>query len=326
MPQLDPKDEVRFLSKVGKLYYEQGLTQDQIVEKLQLSRARVSRLLKQARDQNIVKITVSTPPGVFPDLELELESRYRLREAVVVEVNERDSRETISRDIGIAAANYLYRTVRDNDKIGISWGATLQCMVDAMHPRAVPTAHVVQIIGGLRNQEGEGEGHATDLCRRLSQLLGCKLTLLHAPAIVDSEGVKEALLSDSHFSSVLDLFSQLTIAIVGIGWPSPDSIVMRDSSIITSTELEGLLAQGAVGDIALRFFDDYGKLIPSNVDDRVIGITIEQLKSVERVVGIAGGPEKLSVVRGALRGRFINVLITDQITARLLLENDMKAT
>jgi DNA-binding transcriptional regulator LsrR (DeoR family) len=307
------------LSKVSKLYYELGLTQDEIVGKLQLSRSKVSRLLQQARDTGVVKITVLSPPGVFPDLEVQMENRFSLQDVIVVEAREPDSQAAVSRELGIAAAAYLHRTIKEKDVIGISWGSTLSCMVDAIQPRLVPNAQVVQVIGGLGRPESEV--HATDLCRRLARLLGCRLTLLPAQGIVDSQRVKEVILSDSHVQRALELFPRLTIAVLGIGSPTPESVLIRDGSILDREDLEEFLQKGGVGDSALRFFDLDGRPVRSEIDERVIGISLDQLTRVDRVVGVAGGPQKIQALRGALLGRLINVLITDHVTASQLLHN-----
>ncbi len=318
MTQILPLEELRLLSKVSKLYYEANLTQDEIVSKLQLSRSKVSRLLHQARKSGVVRINIISPLGVYPDMELLLEKRYGLKDVVIVEVRETDAQATITNELGVAAAAYLQRVLKEDEIIGISWGSTLNSVVDAMQPHPLPGTNVVQIIGGLGRPESEV--HATDLCRRLARLLGSKLTLLPAPGIVNSQQVKEVFLSDGHVDRAFDLFSKLTIAIVGIGTPAPDSVLIRDKSIVSQKELDDVLNKGAIGDIALRFFDIDGQPVHSELDNRVIGIELDQLSRVERVVGIAGGPQKVSVLRGALLGRLINVLITDQLTARCLLE------
>ena len=318
MARILPVEELRLLSKVSKLYYEEGLNQDDIVVKLQLSRSKISRLLKQAREEGIVKITVNSPPGIYSDLETRLENQYGMREVIVVEVSDADSQDIVSRELGVAAAAYLLRTIREKDLIGISWGSTLRSMVNAVQAHAVPEAHIVQIIGGLGRPESET--HATDLCRRLSRLLSCRLTLLPAPGIVANLQAKQAMLSDIYLQRALDLLPKLTVAYVGIGSPTPDSVMIRDGNIISKPELDDLLAKGAVGDIALHFFNRDGEMISSDIDQRVIGISMEQLSKLERVVGAAGGPQKVNVVRGALCGKLINVLITDQVTAAQLVE------
>ena len=319
MARLLPNEELRLLSKISKLYYEEGLTQDEIVQKLNLSRSKISRLLQQARERGIVQISVISPPGIYSDLESRLERRYHLHEAVVVEAREPDSQPAVSREVGLGAAAYLQRTISSSDVIGITWGTTLGNMVFGMQPRPTPGAQVVQINGGLGRPEAEV--HATELCRRLARLLDCNLTLLPAPGIVDNQEIKRAFLSDSHVQRALELFDRLTVAFVGIGSPTPDSVVMRDGSILTRDELGDLVSKGAVGDIALRYFNAHGEPIQSEIDQRVIGITLKQLSGVNRVVGVAGGPQKVTAIRGALRGGLINVLITDHITAGLLLDN-----
>ncbi|WP_448336157.1 sugar-binding transcriptional regulator [Bellilinea sp.] len=317
MPRPKQEEDLRLLAKISKMYYEENLTQDEIMERLQLSRSKVSRLLNRAHERGIVKITIVPPPGLFSELESELERQYHLKEAVVVEVEESASQATVAREIGNAAAGYFLRTLQDNDVIGISWGTTLGEMVAALQPRSAPGAHIIQLIGGLGPPESEI--HATDLCRRLAQLLRCKLTLLPAPGIVDRSEVKNMFLSDSHVNHAFSLFSSINVAYVGIGSPAPDSVIMRDGSILSWEEMNSLLKKGAVGDIALRFFDDMGHPIKNEIDERVIGISLEELRRIKRVVGVAGGPQKVNVIRGALRGGLINVLITDQMTAQQLL-------
>lgn len=315
----EPTD-VRLLSRVARLYFEEHLTQLEIAEKLSLSRPKVSRLLQEAERSGLVQITVLPAPGVHPRLEKELERRFGLREAVVVEVTAPAQQESVVKELGAAAADHLQRTVREGDVIGISWGNTLNAMMTAVQLNPTCGTHVVQLIGGLGPPEADV--HVTSLCRRLADLLGSKLTLIDAPGIVDSRRVKSAILSDSHTRAAFDLFPKMRVAYVGIGAPTPDSVVMRDGTIMSPQDLEGLRSNGAVGDIALRYFDIRGNAIRSELDERVIGITLDQLKRTPVVVGVAGGPNKDDVVRGALAGRFVNVLITDHALAQRLLDRD----
>jgi DNA-binding transcriptional regulator LsrR (DeoR family) len=313
MTKLVGAEEQRLLVKVSKMYYEENLTQDVIMNRLKLSRSKVSRLLEQARRSGIVQITVIDPRGIFSNLESKLEKHFHIQEAVVVEANESDSQETVNRQLGIAAANYLRRTIKDCDTIGVSWGSTLKNMVGSMQPLDTHNVQVIQIIGGLGHPESED--HATDLCRRMARYLGCRVTLLPAPGIVNSQLTKKAFLSDIHVQKAQDMFARLDVAYVGIGAPTPNSVMMRDGSIISQSEMDDLLSKGAVGDIALRFFDVNGSPVPSEVDLRVIGITLEQLRKVKCVIGVAGGPEKLTAIQGSLKGNLIDVIITDSVTA-----------
>jgi DNA-binding transcriptional regulator LsrR (DeoR family) len=318
MPRKSDPVDLRLLSKIGKLYYEQKLTQQEISERLRLSRPKISRLLQRAEEEGIIQITIFSPPGSYAELEQALENRFDLQEAVVVEVENPASPEAVARELGQAAANYLQRTLEPGDVLGLSWGSTLNAMVNALRPVEIEKVHIVQLLGGLGAPEAEV--HATDLCRRIARLLNARLTLIPAPGVVNNQQIRQALLSDSHVQAAFDSFSSITVAYVGIGIPSPTSVVIRDGSIISPPQLDELLDLGAVGDIALRFFDASGQPIRSELDELVIGIDHNQLRQGGRVVGAAGGTEKLGAVYGALVGKWIDVLITDHALAQKLLD------
>jgi DNA-binding transcriptional regulator LsrR (DeoR family) len=308
----------RLMSKVSTLYYLQGLNQRQIAERLHLSRPKVSRLLKQARDEDIVQITVASPDGNYVDLESELERRHDLEEALIASSAPlQDARSSlIKKQIGTAAAEYLRRTVSDGDTLGVTWGTTLQAMMQSLRPVAAKNIHVVQTLGGVGRPEAEA--HAADLSRRLAQLLDARLTSLPIPGIVGSQQVREILQSERHTQEAFSHFSELTTAFVGIGALDTNPIFEDDPNV--SRDLyDELTAAGAVGDIALRFFDADGNPVSEPVSDRLIGISLDQLSNTPRVVGIAGGPAKVEAIRGALRGHVIDVLITDPSTAREVL-------
>jgi DNA-binding transcriptional regulator LsrR (DeoR family) len=312
-------EELRLLVKVARSYYEDGLNQDAITARLGLSRSKVSRLMAQAREAGVVQINVIAPADLFMGLESQLEERFGLQEALVVESQRDDSQSHVSRVVGSAAAGYVGRAIGPRSTIGMCWGDTLRYMAAGLAPQRYPNAQVVQIIGGIG--QPDAEVHATELCRSMSRSLGCRLTLLPVPGIVTDQRTRESLLSDVHVQRAVEAFDDLDIAFVGVGAPTPDSVTMRDGSIITRTELDGMLRKGAVGDIALRYYDANGECIESDINDRIIGMTLEQIKQVPKVVGVSGGPDKVAAIRAALRGRIINVLITDSVTAERLLES-----
>jgi DNA-binding transcriptional regulator LsrR (DeoR family) len=312
-------EELRLLVKVSRFYYEDGLNQDAIKDRLGLSRSKVSRLMAQAREAGIVQISVISPEQLYLDLEERLEERFGLQEALVVEAQPGDSQDAVSRAVGSGAAAFLARALGPRSTVGFAWGSTLRYMAMALPPSRFPEVQLVQIIGGLG--QPEAEVHATELCRSVSRSLGCRLTLLPVPGIVADQRTRRALLSDVHVQRGMDALERLDLAFVGVGVPTLDSVTMRDGSIITRAELDDLLSKGAVGDIALRYFDRDGRGIASEIDDRIIGITLEQLKRGPRVVAVSGGPDKVSAIRAALRGGLIDVLVTDSVTAARLLES-----
>jgi DNA-binding transcriptional regulator LsrR (DeoR family) len=311
-------DELRLLVKVSRFYYEDGLNQDAIKDRLGLSRSKVSRLMAQAREQGIVQISVVSPDSLHLGLESRLEERFGLREALVVEALSGDSQDAVSRAVGQGAAGYLVRALEPRSTIGLAWGSTLRYMAGALTTQRFPGVQLVQIIGGLG--QPEAEVHATELCRSVSRSLGCRLTLLPVPGIVRDQRTRRALLSDIHVQRAIEAIDRLDLAFVGVGAPTPDSVTMRDGSIISQAELDGLLTRGAVGDIALRYFDAEGRPVSSEIDDRIIGVSLEQLRRGPRVVAASGGPDKVPAIRAALRGGLIDVLVTDSVTARKLLE------
>jgi DNA-binding transcriptional regulator LsrR (DeoR family) len=311
-------DELRLLVKVSRFYYEDGLNQDAIKDRLGLSRSKVSRLMAQARELGIVQISVVAPDELYLDLEARLEERYGLQEALVVESQPGDTQDAVNRAVGRGAASYLVRALEPRSTVGFAWGNTLRYMAAALTTQRFPDVQLVQIIGGLG--QPEAEVHATELCRSVSRSLGCRLTLLPVPGIVADQRTRRALLSDVHVQRAVQAFDHLDLAIVGVGAPTLDSVTMRDGSIISRAELDGLLARGAVGDIALRYFDADGRGVESEINDRIIGITLEQLKRGPRVVAVSGGPDKAPAIRAALRGGLVDVLVTDSVTAGRLLE------
>jgi DNA-binding transcriptional regulator LsrR (DeoR family) len=311
-------DELRLLTRIARLYHEQNHTQAEIAAQLNLSQARVSRLLTTARDEGIVRISVTAPHFTYPELEERLEAEFGLKEAIVVD-SVADDEEQLFRDIGSAAAFHVETTLKQNEVIGISsWSATLLAMVDAMHPFNRDTqAKVVQILGGVGNRVAEV--HATQLAQRLAQLLRGETVLLPAPGIVGSADAKRVLMSDPFVQETFRLMDDVTIALVGIGALQPSSLLTDSGNIFSDDDIARLAEFGAVGDICQRFFDATGKPVSSPVDDRVIGMDFEQLSKVPRVVGAAGGARKTAAIRAAAIGGWINVLVTDRATAERLL-------
>jgi DNA-binding transcriptional regulator LsrR (DeoR family) len=311
------------MAKVARLYYDRGLNQAAISAMMDVSQATVSRLLKRARAENIVRISLSVPRGFHPDLEEALEARYGLREAIVADC---DDDTQVEREIGSAAAYYLDSTLGQSEVIGISsWSATLRAMVDQMHRRTRPIeAHVVQILGGMGNPEAEE--HATLLTRRLAQVVGAIPHLLPAPGVVGSAQAREVFEKDRFVAESLARMNHVTLALVGIGDIKPSRTLATSGNVFSPEELASLQELGAVGDICLHFYDKDGAPVKTPLHERVIGMSLEQLKQARRCVGVAGGERKRAAILGALRGGWINVLITDRLTAQWLAgEGEMQA-
>jgi DNA-binding transcriptional regulator LsrR (DeoR family) len=314
-------DRERLLVKVSRFYYEHELTQSQISERLRLSRQKVQRLLKEAHQAGIVQITIRPVIGAFPELERKLEDRFGLQESVVIETTDFYDQFVVAREVGVGAADYLRRVVQSQDSLVISWGGSLLGLVNALsggsRRAGLDGIRVIQGLGGLGDPNKEV--HAADLTRRLAQVFGGEAVLLPTPAVAGTRKARDTYIEDPFVSNVLEQAKSANLAVMGIGAPRLDSILMREGRIVTEQDLETLKNNGAVGDINLRFFDENGKLVQSNFDRRVIGLTLDEIKRIERVIGVAGGAAKVSAIRAALAGRLVDVLVTDQITAQQVL-------
>ncbi len=310
-------DELRLIAKVARLYYENGLRQPEIADQMELSQATVSRLLKRARDEKIVRITIQQPSGAYPELEEKIQRLYHLKDVIVADCVDNSDSE-ILRGIGSAAAFYIDTTLNQNEIVGISsWSETLLSMVNSMQTMARSTgARVVQILGGIGNPATER--HATNLTRRLAEKLNGEAVFLPAPGIVASQEIRDIFYKDQYVNQAVQMFKDVTMALVGIGAVEPSSMLASSGNSFTAEELDILRHQGAVGDICLHFYNAKGQPLHSSLDDRVIAMQLRQLQKVKRAVGIAGGERKLEAIRGALTGKWINILITDRFTAEQL--------
>lgn len=311
-------NELRLMTKVAKLYYEANLNQVEIAKQLGLSQATISRLFKRAREEGVIRIMVSVPGGVNTDLEAELVRRYCLKDAVVVDCLGEDETQ-IMRGLGAAAAYYVETTTRDHEVVGVSsWSSSLLAMLDAMHPLSNKTGiKVVQVLGGVGNPSAEV--HATRLTGRFAGLVNGMAIFLPAPGIVGSEAALRVLMEDPYVNEAIQLFDQVTMALVGIGSLQPSKLLDLSGNVFSTEEQSFLRSHGAVGDILLRFYDSYGQPVESSFNNRVISMRLEQLRRVERSIGVAGGQRKFEAIQGALNGGWINIIITDRNTAERLI-------
>nr|WP_296067846.1 sugar-binding transcriptional regulator [uncultured Actinoplanes sp.] len=314
-------EHVRLLTKVARMYHERGMRQPQIAQQLHISQPRVSRLLKQAAAVGIVRTVVISPRGVHAELEDAVEQKYGLREVVVADSDGQADEIAVTKAIAAAAAVYLETTLARDDRVGISsWSATLLATVDAMHPAPSLTAErVVQILGGVGTSAAQSQ--ATRLTGGLARHARAEAVYLVAPGLVATPEMRSALLNEPSIAAVIEAWHDLTVALVGVGSLEPSTLLRQSGNAIAAEEEQRLREAGAIGDVCMRFFDEDGRHVASSLDDRVLGIGADTLKQVPRRVGVAGGRRKYRAIRAALRGGWLNVLITDQATATELLKH-----
>ena len=307
------------VTKIARMYHEQGLRQPEIAERLHLSQSRVSRLLKEAVALRVVRTVVIPPPGVHPELEEAVRDRYGLRDVVVVDTSSDDDASVI-KALGAAGAAYLETTLVASDRVGLSsWSATLLATANAMSPRTVRTAsEVVQVIGGVGNPSAQVE--ATRLTDRFARVTGGEPKFFHAPGVVGSQAARDALMEDPYIRELCAEWKNLSVLLAGIGSLNPSTLLAASGNVVPEAELALLREAGAVGDVCLRYFDADGDPVLTELNSRVVGISTEELRAVPRKVGIAGGGRKFEAIRAAVLGKWIDVLITDVAIARRLAE------
>jgi DNA-binding transcriptional regulator LsrR (DeoR family) len=315
---VQPASRLRLVTRVARMYHEQGLKQPQIAELLHVSQAKVSRLLKRAEELGIVRVVIVPPPGGHSELEEALVARYGLLDAVVADAPSGDEK-AITSAVGAAAASYLEDVLLSHERIGISsWSETLLAMVNVLGKRPQPVADsVTQVIGGVGIPEAQVQ--ATRLTERLAVLTGGQPSFLPTPGVVSGSALRDAMLAEPYVTHVVEEWSRLTVLLAGIGSLDPSPLLRRSGNAIAESEQDVLRGLGAVGDICLRFFDADGGQIQSDLDSRVVGIDAEALLAVPRRIGVAGGPRKHSAIRAAVLGGWVNVLVTDVDTAEALL-------
>jgi DNA-binding transcriptional regulator LsrR (DeoR family) len=311
--------QVRLIAQVARLYYEEHLTQNQIAAKLRFSQGTVCRLLQKAVEHGIVRVTVTSPEGTFVDLEELLEQKFGLAQVVIARAAS-DLEESVQSALGAAGAHFFETTLRPREVIGVaSWSASLRSMVEQMHPVwKVADCQVVQVLGGVGDPSAEK--HQQDLTTQLANLVQGEAHFLPAPCVVDSKDAADVLAQDPHLRKTMALFDRITVALVGIGSVEPSSLFADSENPFLAKNFQSLEAKGAVGNICLRFYDARGEEIENPLGARVFGLALAQLKKIARIVGIAGGKRKRQALLGALRGHWVNVLITDQFSAEALLK------
>lgn len=310
-------NELRLIARVAQMYHVEGKRQAEIAEIMHMSQATVSRMLKRAEAEGIVRTTVIPPPGTFADLETALRERYGLTEAIVIDCSE-DRDGAIMARIGEAAAHFLEVTLQQDEIIGVSsWSQTILRMVDNIHPLKNGKAkYIVQILGGMG--EATVQTHATQLTARLAKLTGGEPRLLLVQGITSSREAKLVMLADPVVRGTMDLFGRLSLAIIGIGAVEPSELLARSGNVFSRQEMAMLHDAGAVGEISFRFYDKDGKPVETPLNERVIGISLKDLKKADRVMALAGGESKTQAIAGALRLGIIDVLVTDKFTAARL--------
>ena len=310
-------EKLKKIIDAAKMYYQLDYSQQEIAKKLGISRPTVSRLLQMAKEEGIVQIKILDPTLDNERYARQLEERYRLKKAIVVSVPQNEDRH-IKKYQGEATAEYLYAIVKDGDSIGVTWGTTLYQVAVNLQNKHVKNVNIVQLNGGV--SYSETDTYASEIVHLFGKAFNTTPHFLPLPAIVDHMVVKQAIEADRHIRRILEMGKSTNIAVVTVGVPDSDSVLIR-ANYFTEEDLK-LIYSCAVGDICSRYIDINGNLCSEELDRRTIGIDLAELRKKEQSILVAGGPRKVDAIFGALRGGYTNVLITDHFTAKALLERN----
>jgi DNA-binding transcriptional regulator LsrR (DeoR family) len=306
------------LADVAEMYYLEGQTQAQIAKQIHLTRSMVSRLLDEARNKGIVEFRVHRQLRFDEALGQELSRRFNLESAHVVVLRNAGSNRTLEA-VGIGAAEVLKLQLLPDMILGLAWGTFIRATVDAFElDEPLPGIRVVQLVGAGDSRIKDYDGHA--LVQRMAHLTGGEGIFLNAPIMVDTEQSAQSLLSSKTIRETIQLGRKSDLALLGIGSTDPRYSTFYHSGYFNMADLTKLQQDGAVGNVCGMHFTLKGELTSLDLQHRLVTITQEDLFRIKIRLGVAGGMGKVDPILGALRGGFINTLVTDNYAAAALLE------
>ena len=295
-------DKNKLAISAAKLYYQSGFSQAEIAKELQLSRPSVSRLLQYAKDMGFVRIEIFDPIEDQGQLAQKVAAAYGLRDVCIANAPIEDEEE-VKKYIGQRGAAYINEIIQDGDIIGVGWGTTLHSL-----------SH--QLEGGITLSTSET--FANEILEKFAKNYETIAQYLPLPVLFDSKEVKEMVYRDRHIKRVLELGRNANIAIFSVGTVRDNALFFRLG--YADAQEKAYLKSHAVGDICSRFFDKDGNISSQELNDRTVGIALDDLRNKEYSILLSGGEGKIASIRAALKGGYANVLITDQFTAKRLLE------
>jgi len=310
-------DELELLSEVAKMYYVQNLTQNEIAKAIHTSRSTVSRLLQEARDKGVVEITIHYPWDRALAIEQRLQQQFDLKDVRVLETRGRSEEETL-RGVALLAARYLSSIITEDTVLGMSWGRMIYHTVQLIKANRDMEIKVVQLFGAaIPNNKIDG----LELVRQLASKYNGQYYSIHAPLFVENQEVKQSLMQNPHIKETLALAQQATIIMTGIG--SLESQLAPSQTwlgFLSPAVIHQLKVQGAVGHICAHHYDINGQILDIDLHQGIVGAGLDIIHKAPQVLGVASGKEKARAMLGALRGKHINILITDDITAQKVLQ------
>lgn len=307
----------RLLVRISELYYNEDKTQNQISKELNIHRSTISRLLKKARTDGIVNIDINYDKAGTYNLEKKFESIFNIKKAIIIPTISEMSQQTKLQLIAKSTSNYLYSVIDNSMIIGLSWGETMTLVGHAIKEKHTENVVCVPMIGGPAGKL-DSEYHVNTVVYEVAKKLNAKSILIDSPAVPETVELKNSLMNTQFNKEISELWNNLDIAILAVGsmWLSQKAMWKQ---FYGENVLSTLTSKNVVGDVVSRFFDDKGNPVSSDLNDRTIGITLEQLKQAKLKIAVAESVEKSKAILAALRGEYIDVLITTDETAANIL-------
>lgn len=297
------------LVKIAWYYYFDGLTQDQIAKKLGMYRMKVNKLLNEARERGILEIKIKSSKAGLIGFSERVKRATGLEDVVVVPRGE-----NLLGALASGVVHYLETTPRKLENLGIGSGKTLQRVPQYIESDSPATHKITNIYALLGNAKPNMAMNPNNIGIALAQKLNADFFSIFAPALTQSEEEAKMIRNNRFVASVLKLSEKADLALVGLGGVQKSSWI--DMDFISEEELSQIRKLGAVGEIFGRYFDIDGNRIETSIDKRIIALSIP-MKCF--AVAAAGGEEKVKAIVGAIRGRFIDGLITDEETGRAVI-------
>ena len=302
------------LVQVARLYYEGKLSQQEIADRLGVSRTLINLYLKHAHEEGIVRVQIIDPTNSCIQLAADLKKISGVKNITVVP-NPRGAQTLSLRAVAGAAAEHISSSLTDGAIFGLAWGRTTATVAELLKPTRARNVDAVPLLG----DSGHSVAHSqmNQLVMQAAQRLGAKAHFLSLPMIVSSPELRDALLKEEGIRDILHQWDRLTIACMGVGTvpPVPGMFVY-----IGKETLPGLMQAGAVGDLSGIYYDRHGRIVPSGLENRKIAIAVEQLRATKSIVAVASGDDRALAVLGAMRSGLVSTLFIDQSLAERILD------
>lgn len=311
------QDRASLLADVAEMYYLEEKKQAEIAKTVGVTRSMISRMLTEARESGIVEIRIQRPLQSDSDLESELKEKFGLKDVFVVVTSHRRG-ERLTRTLGSAGAQMLARYLAPKNILGLAWGTSISATVDAFEAAESMPVKVVQLVGAMGARNMEYDGH--DLVSRITEKLGGEAYYLNAPYLCQSAELAQSLLETKSIRETIGVGKKTDVALLGVGTTSPDYSSFYLAGYVTRRELDDLRKSGAIGDVCGLHFDIEGRPACDDFCERLVSIRRPDLLSIPVRLGVAGGEGKVDAILGALRSKYVNVLVIDSITARKVID------